>query len=266
MRTEPTAAPASTALPDTEIFLPFMRDVSRCEQSLQELNLMWRIIESSAKMNCPTEAKTILPTMAATRAGFAKLEQELVVSLVQEKVRNVMAGIGTKAQYVIDIVVRNLFERTADIGFLATDSAIVDACVANDPAVFAALRERQWHDVIDVSLHGFFNVTQPLTLPMIRTRWGRVINISSVSALAGNRGQVNYAAAKGALNSATRALALELASRGITVNAVAPGIIDTGMAEQAFDAAAIERLVPMKRAGRAQEVAATSAVAQRLGA
>ena len=83
-----------------------------------------------------------------------------------------------------------------------------------------------------------------------------MINISSVAALTGNRGQVNYAAAKGALNSATKALALEVASRGITVNAVAPGIIDSGMAEAVFDKALIERLVPMKRAGTADEVAA----------
>ena len=133
---------------------------------------------------------------------------------------------------------------------------LVNNAGLHDDAAFPALRERQWHDVIDVSLNGFFNVTQPLTMPMIRTRWGRVINISSVAARTGNRGQVNYAAAKGALNSATKALALELASRGITVNAVAPGIIDTGMASDAFEPALIERLVPMKRAGQADEVAA----------
>ncbi|WP_353156998.1 chemotaxis protein CheW [Herminiimonas fonticola] len=104
-----------------DTFLPYMRDVSRCEESLRELNLMWRMIEASAKMNCPVEAKAILPTMAATRAGFNRLEQELVSSLVREKVSNVLEEIGTKAQYVIDIVVRNLYERTADVGFLATD-------------------------------------------------------------------------------------------------------------------------------------------------
>ncbi len=133
---------------------------------------------------------------------------------------------------------------------------IVNNAGTHDDAAFPALRAEQWDHVIDVSLNGFFNVTQPLTMPMIRTRWGRVINISSVAALTGNRGQVNYAAAKGALNSATKALALELASRGITVNAVAPGIIESGMAEGTFDKALIERLVPMKRAGRAEEVAA----------
>jgi 3-oxoacyl-[acyl-carrier protein] reductase len=134
---------------------------------------------------------------------------------------------------------------------------LVNNAGTHDDAAFPALREAQWHDVMAVSVDGFFNVTQPLSLPMIRTRWGRIINLSSVAALTGNRGQVNYAAAKGALNSATKALSLELASRGVTVNAVAPGIIDSGMAAQAgFDRATIERLVPCKRAGRADEVAA----------
>jgi 3-oxoacyl-[acyl-carrier protein] reductase len=133
---------------------------------------------------------------------------------------------------------------------------LVNNAGTHDDAAFPALRAEQWQHVIDVSLNGFFNVTQPLTMPMIRTRWGRIVNISSVASLTGNRGQVNYAAAKGALNSATKSLALELASRGITVNAVAPGIIESGMAEGSFDKATIERLVPMKRAGRADEVAA----------
>ncbi|HZE92203.1 MAG TPA: 3-oxoacyl-ACP reductase FabG [Rhizobacter sp.] len=133
---------------------------------------------------------------------------------------------------------------------------LVNNAGTHDDAAFPALQEAQWQGVIDVSVNGFFNVTQPLTMPMIRTRWGRIINISSIASLTGNRGQVNYAAAKGALNSATKALSLELASRGITVNAVAPGIVDAGMAQGRFDPALIERLVPMKRAGRADEVAA----------
>jgi 3-oxoacyl-[acyl-carrier protein] reductase len=132
---------------------------------------------------------------------------------------------------------------------------LVNNAGIHEDAVFPAMRPEQWHRVIDVSLHGFFNVTQPLTMPMIRTRWGRIVTISSVAALMGNRGQVNYAAAKGALNSATRALSLEMASRGVTVNAVAPGLIDTTMTQGAFDAEAIARLVPMKRIGRPEEVA-----------
>ncbi len=133
---------------------------------------------------------------------------------------------------------------------------IVNNAGIHDDAVFPGMKAAQWYGVIDVSLHGFFRVTQPLILPMLRTRWGRVINISSVAALAGNRGQVNYAAAKGALNSATKALALEVASRGVTVNAIAPGIIESPMTASSFDAEAIKRLVPCQRAGRPQEVAA----------
>ncbi|WP_418319452.1 3-oxoacyl-ACP reductase FabG [Piscinibacter sakaiensis] len=133
---------------------------------------------------------------------------------------------------------------------------VVNNAGIHDDAVFPGMRAAQWHRVIDVSLNGFFNVTQPLLLPMLRTRWGRVINISSVAGLIGNRGQVNYAAAKGAINSATKALSLEVASRGVTVNAIAPGIIASPMADAAFDAETIGRIVPVKRAGTADEVAA----------
>jgi 3-oxoacyl-[acyl-carrier protein] reductase len=135
---------------------------------------------------------------------------------------------------------------------------IVNNAGIHDDAVFPGMKPEQWYRVIDVSLHGFFRVTQPLLLPMLRTRWGRIINVSSVTALAGNRGQVNYAAAKGALNSATKSLALEVASRGVTVNAIAPGIIESPMATtegQGFDRETIKRMVPAQRAGTPQEVA-----------
>lgn len=132
---------------------------------------------------------------------------------------------------------------------------LVNNAGIHDDAIFPGMQLRQWQQVIDVSLNGFFHVTQPLMMPMIRTRWGRIINITSVAAVAGNRGQVNYSAAKGALHAATKSLALEVASRGITVNAVAPGIIATSMSAGSFDAPAIARLVPMKRAGRPEEVA-----------
>ncbi len=132
---------------------------------------------------------------------------------------------------------------------------LVNNAGIHDDAVFPGMTAEQWHRVVDVAIDGFYNVTQPLMMPMIRTRWGRIISISSVTALKGNRGQVNYAAAKGALNAATKALSLEVASRGITVNAVAPGIIAAGMGTPVFDAATIADLVPMKRAGTAAEVA-----------
>ena len=122
-------------------------------------------------------------------------------------------------------------------------------------AVFPGMSGEQWDSVIAVSLNGFYNVTQPLTLPMIRTRWGRIVTVSSIAGITGNRGQVNYSAAKGALHAASKSLALELASRGITVNAVAPGIIATDMIEGTFDADTIKQLVPMKRAGKPEEVA-----------
>ena len=132
---------------------------------------------------------------------------------------------------------------------------LVNNAGIHDDAPFAGMSASQWTRVIDVSLNGFFNVTQPLSLPMIRTRWGRIISISSIAAIAGNRGQVNYAAAKSALHGASKSLAIELASRGITVNVVAPGIITSRMSHPSFDSAAIERMVPMKRAGTAEEVA-----------
>jgi len=132
---------------------------------------------------------------------------------------------------------------------------LVNGAGVHDDAAFPGMSVDQWRRVLDVSLNGFYNVTQPLMLPMIRTRWGRVITLSSVTALIGNRGQVNYAAAKGALNAATKSLSLEVASRGITVNAVAPGIIASDMSDPVFDAATIANLVPMKRAGTADEVA-----------
>jgi 3-oxoacyl-[acyl-carrier protein] reductase len=146
----------------------------------------------------------------------------------------------------------------AALAGLLADGAIeilINNAGIHDDAVMPGMRREQWNSVIDVSLNGFFNVTQPLLLPMIRQRWGRIINITSVAALAGNRGQVNYAAAKAGLHGATRALALELASRGVTVNAVAPGIIASPMANKAFDQEQISRLVPMKRAGTPEEVA-----------
>ena len=135
----------------------------------------------------------------------------------------------------------------------------VQVLVANagvhDDAVFAGMTPLQWQRVIDVNLNGFYNVAQPLMLPMLRTRWGRIVAITSVAGQAGNRGQVNYAAAKGALHAAVKSLALECASRGVTVNAVAPGIIASDMSAGALDADAIKRMVPMQRAGQPQEVA-----------
>jgi 3-oxoacyl-[acyl-carrier protein] reductase len=138
-------------------------------------------------------------------------------------------------------------------------SKVIQVLVNNiglhDDAPMAGMSQDQWHNIINVSLNSFFNVTQPLLLPMMRTRWGRIISISSISGIIGNRGQTNYAAAKSGLHGATRSLALEVATRGITVNAVAPGIIDTDMSKGTFDINRIKEMVPMQRAGTPKEVA-----------
>jgi len=132
---------------------------------------------------------------------------------------------------------------------------LVNNAGIHDDAVMPGMGAKQWSRVIDVSLNGFFNVTQPLLMPMIRTRWGRIVNISSVSAVMGNRGQANYAAAKAGLHGAAKSLALELASRGITVNTVAPGIIASPAVQDVFPPEVIKQMVPMQRAGRPDEVA-----------
>lgn len=133
---------------------------------------------------------------------------------------------------------------------------LVNNAGIHDDAPMAGMSAAQWHRVIDVSLHGFFHVTQPLLLPMARTRWGRIVSVSSVSAVLGNRGQTNYAAAKAALHGASMSLAREMASRGISVNVVAPGVIQGAMADSAFPPEAIKQMVPAGRPGKPEEVAA----------
>lgn len=133
---------------------------------------------------------------------------------------------------------------------------VVNNAGLHDDAPMAGMTGEQWRKVLDVSLHGFFNVTQPLLLPMIGTRWGRIISISSVAGVIGNRGQANYAAAKAGLHGASKSLAIELASRGITVNVVAPGLIESPSTRASFKPEQIEAVVPMKRVGTTEEVAA----------
>ena len=133
---------------------------------------------------------------------------------------------------------------------------LVNNAGIHDDAPMAGMSLAQWKRVIDVSLHGFFHVTQPLLLPMARTRWGRIVSVSSVAAVLGNRGQTNYAAAKAALHGASMSLAREMATRNITVNVVAPGVIEGSMANEAFPPEMIKQTVPAGRAGKPEEVAA----------
>jgi 3-oxoacyl-[acyl-carrier protein] reductase len=171
--------------------------------------------------------------------------------------QNIRAAGGTADALAFDVT--NEQETTSALERLLAGGPVqivVNNAGIHADAPMAGMSGEQWKSVVDVSLHGFFNVTRPLLLPMIGTRWGRIISLSSVAALRGNRGQTNYAAAKAGLHGATRSLALELAPRGVTVNAVAPGIIASPMTAQTFTDTAISALVPMKRAGQPDEVAA----------
>ncbi len=171
-------------------------------------------------------------------------------------VGEIVAGGGSAEAVVFDVTEREpTATALADLLAAGPIQILVNNAGIHADAVFPGMSGEQWDSVIDVSLNGFFNVTRPLILPMIRTRWGRVVDIPSVAAITGNRVQVNHSAATAALHTASKSLALEVASRGITVNAVAPGIIATGMVDGAFDAATIKALVPMQRAGQPEEVA-----------
>jgi 3-oxoacyl-[acyl-carrier protein] reductase len=178
----------------------------------------------------------------------------------EELAAQLRAG-GANAQAVaFDITDRDNTARA--LGALVGETPIqvlVNNAGVHDDVPLAGMRGEQWDRVISVSLNGFYNVTQPLLLPMMGTRWGRIINVSSLSGVIGNRGQVNYAAAKAGLHGATKSLALEVATRGITVNAIAPGIIASPATEQVFPQESVETLVPMKRAGTPEEVAALAA-------
>lgn len=132
---------------------------------------------------------------------------------------------------------------------------VLNAGIARDN-VFPALSEDEWDAVLDTDLGGFYNVLHPVVMPMVQSRQpGRIVTLSSLSGIMGNRGQVNYSAAKAGLIGATKALAVELARRKITVNCVAPGLIETQMIEEA-PRDEITKLIPMQRAGTPDEVAA----------
>jgi 3-oxoacyl-[acyl-carrier protein] reductase len=153
----------------------------------------------------------------------------------------------------------------AAIGKLLEDPRPIGVLVNNAgvtaDAPFPAMDREMWRKVIATSLDGFYNVTQPLSMPMIKLRWGRIVNLTSVSGVIGNRGQVNYSAAKAGLIGATKALAQEMAKRNVTVNAVAPGPVETEMFQGALaNGTPLEEVlkhIPMRRIATVDDVAAT---------
>ncbi len=181
--------------------------------------------------------------------------------LAEEVVAAIRAGGGAAEALSFDVSDR-AGTRAALESAMATHGAyygvVCNAGIARDNT-FAALSEDDWDQVIDTNLGGFYNVVHPLVMPMARARTGgRIVTLASVSGVLGNRGQVNYSAAKAGIIGATKALAAELASRGITVNCVAPGLIETDMIAQLPLAEAL-KVVPMGRVGRPEEVSAAVA-------
>jgi 3-oxoacyl-[acyl-carrier protein] reductase len=222
-------------------------------------------------MDVTNEAKT---KRALVTGGSGDIGSAICVALADQGVQVIVHANGNvaKAQAVVDAI-REAGGMAVAVTFDVTDASAtangleallnegpIDIVVNNagihDDAPMAGMSHAQWQRVIDVSLNGFFHVTQPLLLPMARQRWGRVVCVSSVAATMGNRGQTNYAAAKGALHGAVKSLAREMGSRGITANVVAPGIIRGSMTEGVFDDAQIKATVPAARAGTPPEVAA----------
>jgi len=146
-----------------------------------------------------------------------------------------------------DAALQQLLSEEAPIGIVVNNAGIT----RDGP--FPGLTREAWTEVTRTTLDGFFHVTNPLIMPMVRRRWGRIVNIASVSGLIGHRGQTNYSAAKAGLIGATRSLAQELAKRRITVNAVAPGLIETDMIKDL--GSEVQKFIPMQRFGRPEEVA-----------
>jgi 3-oxoacyl-[acyl-carrier protein] reductase len=193
----------------------------------------------------------------AARGCFVYVHANAQRERAQQVVDAIRAGGGAAEAVAFDLTDSAATRAAVDaLGAAGTIDVLVHNAGIHDDAPMAGMSEAQWHRVIDVSLHGFFNVTQPLLLPMARTRFGRIVAVSSVAAVLGNRGQTNYAAAKGALHGAAKSLAREMASRGITVNVVAPGVIAGRTADAAFDAEQVRQIVPAGRAGTPQDVAA----------
>ncbi len=170
-----------------------------------------------------------------------------------EETANEIKALGRNAE-ILKFDIKNREECAAVLADRLYYGVVLNAGIAKDN-VFPILEGNEWDEVIDTNLTGFYNVLKPLVMPMISNRIkGRIITLSSVSGLCGNRGQVNYSASKAGIIGATKALSLELAKRGITVNCIAPGVIETDMIKD-VPVDEVKKLIPMRRFGQAREVA-----------
>jgi 3-oxoacyl-[acyl-carrier protein] reductase len=179
-----------------------------------------------------------------------------------EKVKSEIEAAGGRVE-LVKFDVTDYDASQAAIGKLlegAPIGVLVNNAGVTADAPFPAMDREMWRKVIATSLDGFYNVTQPLSMPMIKLRWGRIVNLTSVSGVIGNRGQVNYSAAKAGLIGATKALAQEMAKRNVTVNAVAPGPVETDMFQSALaNGTPLEEVlkhIPMRRIATVDDVAA----------
>lgn len=216
------------------------------------------------------EKKTVLVTGASRGIGRAiavRLAEDgfnIVVHCrgrlddAHETAAQVAAAGGVARVLSFDVSAREAVREALETDIAAHGAyygAVLNAGLTRDGA-FPALTGEDWDAVLRTNLDGFYNVLQPLIMPMIRLRrGGRIVAVSSVSGLIGNRGQVNYSASKAGLIGAVKALAIELGKRGITVNAVAPGLIETEMVEAHVPVAEIVKMIPLARAGAPDDVA-----------
>ena len=216
------------------------------------------------------EKKTVLVTGASRGIGRAiavRLAEDgfnIVVHCrgrlddAHETAAQVAAAGGVARVLSFDVSAREAVREALETDIAAHDAyygVVLNAGLTRDGA-FPALTGEDWDAVLRTNLDGFYNVLQPLIMPMIRLRrGGRIVAVSSVSGLIGNRGQVNYSASKAGLIGAVKALAIELGKRGITVNAVAPGLIETEMVEAHVPVAEIVKMIPLARAGAPDDVA-----------
>ena len=181
------------------------------------------------------------------RAGREAAEK-VAAQITEQGGEAVLAPFDVRDKEAVDTALEGLLA-SGPIGILVNNAGVT----ADGP--FPSMEPDAWTRVLETTLSGFYNVTRPLIMPMVRKRWGRIINIASISGLRGNRGQANYAAAKAGLIGATKSIAIEVAKRGVTVNAIAPGFIETDMTAEVPRERVLPH-IPMQRIGQPAEVAA----------